>query len=239
MTGVGPQRHASPRRLEPHQPATGRRDPDRSAPVVAVGDRNHPRGHGRRRPAAGATGRAVEHPRVGRGPEPARLGGGQDPVLGQSRLAHDHEPGVTQAPHQVRVALRLEVAEQVAAHGQRHPGHRPVVLDGDRHPGKRPRVAGGDRPRRLQRRLVGDVGERVDGGLERVDPVKGRLDELEGGQLAAPDERGQLDGGTREQLRHGPHPIAPSARAPRWRAPRRNHLACSRPEPPPQEPHLL
>ena len=68
-----------------------------------------------------------------------------------------------------------------------------LSLIGDRDAGERPGVAGGDRPRRLQRRLVGDVGEGVDGGLQRVDPVKRCLDELDGGQLAGADERGELD----------------------------------------------
>ncbi len=59
------------------------------------------------------------------------------------------------------------VAEQVAADGDRHPGHGPVVLDRDRHPGERPGVAGTDRGRLGQRLLGGDMGEGADPGLER------------------------------------------------------------------------
>jgi hypothetical protein len=42
---VGPARDASAARLEPDQPATGRRDPQRAAAVVAVRDRQHARRH--------------------------------------------------------------------------------------------------------------------------------------------------------------------------------------------------
>ena len=86
-----------------------------------------------------------------------------------------------------------EVAEQVAAHRQRHPRDRPVVLDRDRHAGERPGIAGPDRVGVGQRRLVGDVRERVDRRLELVDPAQRGLHELASGQLARPDQRGQLE----------------------------------------------
>ena len=45
-------------------------------------------------------GRALGVPGVARGAEAARLGHRQDPELGHVRLAHDHEPGLAQAPDQ-------------------------------------------------------------------------------------------------------------------------------------------
>ena len=54
-----------------------------------------------------------------------------------------------------------------------------------------------------QRRLVRDVGERVDRGLELVDPAQRRLDELARGQLAGADQSGQLGGGTQQELGRG------------------------------------
>jgi hypothetical protein len=73
---------------------------------------------------------------------------------------------------------RDEVAEQVAAHRDRHPRDRPVVLDRDRHPGERPRIPRTNLIGGRQRRLVRDVRERVDRRLELVDPPQRDLDEL-------------------------------------------------------------
>jgi hypothetical protein len=127
------------------------------------------------------------------GAEPPRLGGGQDPHLGQVGLAHHHEPGVAQAPHAECLVAWDEVGEQVAAHGDRHPRHRPVVLDGDGDAGKRSGIAGADLCRRGQRRLVGDVGEGVELGLELVYAPQRELDQLGGADLARADQGGEFD----------------------------------------------
>ena len=50
---------------------------------------------------------------------------------------------------------------------------------------------------------MGDVREGVDLRLQGVDAVKRCLDELGGAQLTGADERGELDGGAREQILHG------------------------------------
>ena len=60
-------------------------------------------------------------PRVARRAEPPRLGRRQDAHLGHRGLADDHEPGLAQAAHEERVVAGDELAEQVAAHRQRHP----------------------------------------------------------------------------------------------------------------------
>ncbi len=58
----GPTRHPSAGGLETDQPAARGGDPDRTAAVVAVGDRHHPCRHRGRRAAARSSGRAVERP---------------------------------------------------------------------------------------------------------------------------------------------------------------------------------
>ena len=61
LVEVGADRDAAARRLEPDEPAARRRDADRAAAVVGVGDGDHPARHRRRRTTArtaGACGRA-------------------------------------------------------------------------------------------------------------------------------------------------------------------------------------
>ncbi len=172
LTAIGSDRDAAAGGLQPHEPAAGSRDPGRAAAVVAVRNWDHARGHRRRGPTARAARGAVERPRIAGRPVAARLGRRQDPHLRQSGLADDHEPGGTKPPHEERVVSGREVSVQIAAQGERHPLHRPVVLDGDRHSGERARVAWTYFRRRGQRRLVRDVREGVDLRLELVDPLK-------------------------------------------------------------------
>ena len=62
------------------------------------------------------------------------------------------------------------------------------------------RIARPDPVRHRQRRLVGDVRERVDRRLELVDSPERGLDELARGQLAVPDQRGELGRRTEQEL---------------------------------------
>ena len=174
LAGVGTDRDPAARGLQPDQTAAGGRDPDRSAAVVAVGDRHHPGGDRRRRAAAGAARRAVEtsHGLRGRAEAP-RLGRGQDPHLRQRRSCRRSRSRRRAAGARGTRRAGDEPAEQVAAHRQRHPRDGAVVLDRDRHPGERARVAGLDRrPAAASADSRGDVGERVDRGLELVDPAQ-------------------------------------------------------------------
>ena len=96
-----------------------------------------------------------------------------------------------------------EVAEQVAAHRDRHPGDRPVVLDRDRNAGERPLVARADLRRSGERRVVSDVRERTDRRLECVNPREAVGDELGGGDLSGSDELGELERRSEHELGHG------------------------------------
>ena len=65
---------APERDLEPEQAGVRRGDADGAAAVAARADRHHPRGHGRRRTARRATGRALGMPRVARHAVQVRTG---------------------------------------------------------------------------------------------------------------------------------------------------------------------
>ena len=165
----------------PQQAAGIRIEPPPSLPC-ASGTMPGPR---RLRPTAPEpAGRAPQIPRVARGPEAMRLGHRQDPHLRHVRDADDHEARLAQPAHDEGVVAGHEVAEQVRAHGERHPGHGAVVLDRDRHAGERPLVARPDRVGGREGALVGDVGEGVDGRLQRLDAVQRRLHQLARRQLA-------------------------------------------------------
>ena len=96
-----------------------------------------------------------------------------------------------------------EVAEQVRAHRVRHPRDRGGVLDRDRHAGEGPRVVPVD-PRPLPQCAIRvDVDERIEGGLELLDPLERGGHQLGRADLPGMHERGQLGGGPEEKvLRH-------------------------------------
>ena len=203
LAGVGTDRDAAAGGLEADQATAGGGDADRPAAVVAVSDRDHAGRHGGRRAAARASRRAVQIPRVARRSEPTRLGRGQDPHLGQRGLADDHKSGVAKPSHQIRVVVSDQVPEQVAAHRQRHPGDRAVVLDRDRHAGERPLVARldllGDRHRRIRRNMR----ERVDLRLQLLDPRQRLAHQFGGAQLAGADQARELGGRREHEVGHG------------------------------------
>ena len=200
VADVGADRHASPSGLEADQAAARGRDPDRAAAVVAMRDRHHPGRHGGRGAAAGAAGRALEVPWVAGGSEPPRLRGRQQARLGQRRLADDHEARLAHPSDQVRVVARDQVAEDVAAHRQRHPLDRAVVLDRDRHPGERSPVAGADLTSDRERGLRRDVGEGVERRVELFDPGQRGLDELARAQRSRAHQLRQLGHRTQQQV---------------------------------------
>ena len=84
---VGAERHATPRRLEPEQPARAGGDADGAAAVARVRERHHARRHRGRAAAARAAGRAGDVPRVVRGAVRVRFGGREEPELRRVGLA--------------------------------------------------------------------------------------------------------------------------------------------------------
>ena len=208
---VRPARHAPAARLQPHQAAAGGRDPDRSAAVVAVRERQHPGRDRRRRAAARATGRALQVPRVAGGPGVTRLGGRQDPELRQVGHADDHEPRLAQPPDQVGRVVGPVAVQEARAVVERHPLDRHVALDRDRHAGERRRVVDRDRVGGGQRAVAVDLDERVQGALERLDPAQRGLDHLARARAARPHERSRLLGRGEGEVVHHRQPTSLAA----------------------------
>src|SRR6185436_16289055 len=106
------ERVAAPGRLETEQAAAGGRVPDGSAQVVAVGER-HEAGRDRRgRSTAGATGGAVEVPRVAGRAEQQWFDRGHHPELTRVRLAEDDQAGRAEAYRQLLVYRGHVVGEE-------------------------------------------------------------------------------------------------------------------------------
>ena len=99
---------------------------------------------------------------------------GRIPISGSAVLPTITNPASRSRLTRYASWSRDQVPEQVAAHRQRHPGDRAVVLDRDRHARERPRIAWldllGDRQRRIRR----DMSERVDRRLQLLDPRERR-----------------------------------------------------------------
>ena len=192
LPGVGCRRDPPAGGLQADEAAAGGGDPQRTAAIVAVGDRDHAGRHGRGRPAGRPARRALEVPRVaGRATAPW-LGDRQDPPLGQRRRPDDDEARLAQPADHAVVVLCDRVAREVGAAGQAQAADRAVVLDRDRHAGERARVTRPYRRSRRQRAFAVDVDERVDERLQFVDAAQRSLDELNRRQLAAADERGEV-----------------------------------------------
>ena len=99
------QRDATLARLEPDEPATRRRDADRTAAVTRVSERHHPRRDGGGRTAARTAGRSRGVPWiVGRTPRDG-LGGRHAAELGAVRSPGDHQPGRAVAADERRVGV--------------------------------------------------------------------------------------------------------------------------------------
>jgi hypothetical protein len=171
-----------------------------------VGQGHHAGGHRGRRPARGAARGAPEVPRVAGGSVAAGLGDGEDPELGHVGPADDHEARLPKPAHDDRVELGDEVAEQLRSCGQALPGDRGLVLDRDRDPRVRTLVPWLHPSGGLERALCVDEHERVELAVERLDPLKRRLDQLARRDLAPADHRGQLGRRPVGELDHGGEP---------------------------------
>ena len=97
---VTTHRYPAERRLHPREPTTRRRDPDRTSPVGAGGQRHHARSDCRCTSARGSARGVVQAPRVERGSEERVVGVGLPAQLRRVRLSHHHAPGRDQPGHQ-------------------------------------------------------------------------------------------------------------------------------------------
>ena len=175
---LGPERVARPGRLEAEQPARRRRVAQRAAEVVAVRHRHHARTRPRpptRRSTRWWSGCGSHGLRVG--PNSTGSHAGAIPNSGVLVLPRTTRPGPAQAHDELLVE-----GGHVAAPGTREPSVNAhalhlagEVLEQVRHPGER---AAGRGARRVERPVEDRRDDRVQVGVQRLDPLDRRLDQL-------------------------------------------------------------
>ena len=194
-------RDAAAARLEADETGARCGDADRAATVVAVGEREHAGGDGRRRAAARPAGRARRVPRVAGDPVTVVLGDRDRPVLGGVRPPGEHEAGPSEGGDDELVVVTRPGRPGRRPIRHRPAGHRGQVLHRQRDAGERWEVvvAGGDG--------VGDVAgvgprlvvvapdDRVQDRVRPVDLGEAVVEQLDRAELSAADGVGQVGGG--------------------------------------------
>ena len=191
-------RDAAPRRLEAVDPAEGRGDPQRAAAVGAERDRTEPARHGRRGAAARSARCHLEVPWVSGDAEQRVVGHGLVAELRRVGLAQEHRARRAQPARGDRVFFRHRVAEEPRAAGRAQAAREDHVLERQRHA-----VESADRLALdhgdlgfagvAQRDVAGDQAERVQPGIERLDPGQDGFGDFDGGDLLGADRRGEIE----------------------------------------------
>ena len=176
-------------------------DADRAADVGAAGEGCRACGEGRARPAAAAAHRIVQVPRVAGDAVELGVREGGAAELRRRRARVDDAAGLEDALTDRRRLLGEEVLERQGCLRRRLTLDLDLVLEADRQPLERTRVVGVARVDRLcrlrllERAVVVGEGERVDVRLHRLRAGDGRLQQLDGRQLAAAELRERVGGG--------------------------------------------
>ena len=199
VPAAGVERHPSHRRLDPHEPAEGRRNPHRAAAVAADRERPDASRHCGARARAGAAGRALQVPGVARRLEHGVVARAAVAELRHVGLAEDDGAGRPQAldRHVVLVGHKTLVGD--GARDGRQVLGADEVLDADRHARKRPRVlASLDAGVHLPGGGAGIVGRRRAEGvqvrLHFFHVGDHRVRDLDRRKLLSPHPRRQRDG---------------------------------------------
>ncbi len=118
--------------LQPHEPAVGRGDANRAAPVVGVCDREHARRDGGCRAAARTSGRAARVPRVPRDAVPRVLRRGDDAESRGVCAPAEHESRPRERIHHELARQARVLGGAMGAVRDRPPRHGSQVLDRNR-----------------------------------------------------------------------------------------------------------
>ena len=154
--------------------------------------------------AAGrAAGGALQIPRVARRTEEPRLADRQDPVLGQRRRAHDHEPRLAQAPHDVVVVGRDEVFHQRAAVGEPQAFNARLFLIAIGTPANGRSSPGSTSSAAASARSASTSTNAFSCGLSSSIRAKRDLDQLARGDLSGAHHARELARGTEHQIAVG------------------------------------
>ena len=187
---VRTQWRAGAGRFQPDEPATRRRNTDRTAAVGGVGDRDYAGGHDGSGAAARTPGGLLQIPRVAADAEQHRLGGDVQPELRRAGATEQQQAGRAVAGDQFGVVVRHEIGEQPAT------GRTPQaflvrdVLDQKRNAGER---GIGQRLSRLRARLVVRLrDDRVQPRIDRLRSANGLIEHLDRAQFAQSDQSRQF-----------------------------------------------
>ena len=196
---TGIERHPPHGRLDPHEPAEGRRNPHRAAAVAADRERPDASRHRGARARAGAAGGAFRVPRVARRLEHGVVARAAVAELRHVGLAEDDGAGRLQALDRHVVLLGQETLVGDGARDGRQVLGADEVLDADRHTRERPRVlASLDAGVHLPGGGAGIVGrgraEGVQVRLHLFHVGDHRVRDLDCRELLSPHPRRQRDG---------------------------------------------
>ncbi len=175
-------------RLEPGDPTTSRRNPNRPPRVGADRPQSHPGRHGHRGAAARATRDPLRLPRVAGRPEMFVDGGDAQCHLVKVGLA-DHDPaGPTDPRHHEGIRARGQsVGDDPGAQGRGGVLGQDQILDRQRDARQRASRSAGHRSFDPTgggpRRFIQDRDQRVQAGVLGRDPVQGRLHQVDRGHL--------------------------------------------------------
>ncbi len=193
-------------RLQPHHPAIGSRDADRSARIRADRAEAEARAHGGGRAAAGAARGARGIPGIV-GLAVVRM----DRAIGvfqQVRLADEHGPGLPQIAHQRGILGGMLRAGGARGEGRGRAGDGDQVLDRHRHAMQGAMVDAGGQLALGCRRLGESLGlqqgdEGIELAVEGLDPRQRALRHLDGRERLPAIAGAELGDGKEIDLAHG------------------------------------
>ena len=190
---VRSQRVAAARGLESNQPAAGRRNPDRPAPIAGMRQGHNPSRDRRGGTAAGSARSPLEVPRIAGRPERMRLRGGRQAQFRRVGLPDADQAGPFVAGNDLAVVIGRHLAQQSCAVRSRDARvGRPNVLEqiGDSAKRTLGRPSLGCLAGQLEHRSI----DRVEVGLRSLDRGDRDVDEFQRLRLTLANQFRQSDG---------------------------------------------